>query len=178
MKLTINERKVQVTQEIRDYAERKIAKLDRFFRSESEASIVFSVERGRNIAELTVNNNGLVFRVKESTGDMHASIDSAVGMIERQVRKHKTRLSKRLRDGALEFEPTSVVTHDEDEAEPEFKIARTKSFAVKPMTAEEAILQMNLLEHEFFVFRNQERDDTFCVVYKRKNGDYGLIESV
>ncbi|MDR0446161.1 MAG: ribosome-associated translation inhibitor RaiA [Oscillospiraceae bacterium] len=179
MKFIINERKLHVAPEIREYAEKKISKLDRFFSDESEASVMFSAERGRHITELTVSNRGLVLRVTEATGDMRASIDSAVASVERQIRKHKTRLAKRLRDGAFEREaaPTVTVENDEDEAEPEFNIVRVKSFPLKPMTPEEAVLQMNLLGHTFFVFKNQSNSDTFSVVYKRRGGDYGMIES-
>ena len=178
MKFTFTEKKVQVTDELRDYAEKKIGKLDRFFKSESEAYITFGMERGRHTAEVTINNNGMYHRVTETTSDMQASIDSAVASIERQIRKHKTRLGKRLRDSALEREYESPVKHElpEDDDE-DFKIVRTKSYPVKPMTPEEAVLQMNLLEHEFFVFKNQDSKDAFSIVYKRKQGDYGLIET-
>ena len=178
MKFTFTEKKVQVTDELRDYAERKIAKLDRFFKTESEAYITFGMERGKYTAEVTINNNGIYHRVTETTSDMQASIDSAVGAIERQIRKHKTRLGKRLRDSALERDYEAHVKHDlPEEDEEDFKIVRTKSYPVKPMTPEEAVLQMNLLEHEFFVFKNQDSKDAFSIVYKRKQGDYGLIET-
>jgi len=178
MKFTITEKKVQITDELRDYAEKKIGKIDRFFKSESEAYITFTTERGRYIAEVTIMNNGMYHRVTEVTSDMQASIDSAVAAIERQIRKHKTRLEKRLRDGVLERDYTPSVTQEApDEDEPDFKIVRTKLFPVKPMTPEEAVLQMNLLEHEFFVFKNQDREDAFSIVYRRKQGDYGLIET-
>ena len=178
MKFTITEKKIQITDELRDYAEKKIGKLDRFFKSESEAFITFTSERGRYIAEVTLKNNGMFHRVTEVTSDMQASIDSAVAAIERQIRKHKTKLEKRLRDGALDRDFTSKIKHEilEDD-EPDFKIVRTKMFPIKPMTPEEAVLQMNLLEHEFFVFKNQNRDDAFSIVYKRNKGDYGLIET-
>lgn len=179
MKFTIYERKVTVSPEIREYAERKIAKLDRFFHHESEAQITFAGSKGgRHIAEVTINNNGLILRVSENTSDMHASIDSAVAAIERQIRKHKTRLAKRLRDGVVEAEALPEVVTNEVEDEPEFKIVRSKAFPIKPMTPEEAVLQMNLLEHTFFVFKNQNNDDKFAVVYKRKSGDYGMIETL
>jgi len=178
MKFTFTEKKVHITDDLRDYAEKKIGKLDRFFKSESEAFITFTAERGRYIAEVTLKNNGMFHRVTESTSDMQASIDSAVASIERQIRKHKTRLEKRLRDGAFDREYTPLVTPDvPEEDEPDFQIVRTKMFPVKPMTPEEAVLQMNLLEHEFFVFKNQDREDAFSIVYKRKKGDYGLIET-
>jgi len=179
MKFTINEKKVQVTDELRSYAEKKIGKLDRFFRTESEAFITFATERGRYIAEVTIKNHGMFYRVTDTTSDMYASIDSAVAAIERQIRKNKTRLEKRLRDGVFERDHEQPVVHDmPDEDEQDFKIVRTKMFPIKPMTPEEAVLQMNLLEHEFFVFKNQDREDAFSIVYKRKQGDYGLIETV
>ena len=179
MKFTITEKKVQISDELRDYAEKKIGKLDRFFKTESEAFITFSVERGRYIAEVTLSNNGMYYRVNETTGDMQASIDSAVASIERQIRKNKTKLEKRLRAGSLDRDAALQVRHEgTDEDEAEFKIVRSKLFSVKPMTPEEAVLQMNLLEHEFFVFKNQSRSDVFSIVYKRKQGDYGLIETM
>jgi len=179
MRFTIIEKKVQTTEELRKYAEKKIGKLDRFFKTESDAFITYSIERGRYIAEVTLNNNGMYYRVTEATSDMQASIDSAVAGIERQIRKNKTRLEKRLRDGALERDYTPpVINEAPDEEEQDFQIVRTKMFPVKPMTPEEAVLQMNLLEHEFFVFKNQNHDDAFSIVYKRKKGDYGLIETI
>ena len=179
MKFTINEKKIQVSEELREYAERKIGKLDRFFKKESEAFITFTTERGRYIAEVTIKNGGMYHRVTEVTSDMKASVDSAVAAIERQIRKHKTKLEKRLRDGALDRDLSSSVKHEpyDDDDDQSFKIVRTKMFPVKPMTPEEAVLQMDLLEHEFFVFKNQDRDDAFSIVYRRKQGDYGLIET-
>jgi len=178
MKFTFTEKKVEITDDLRKYAEKKIGKLDRFFKNESDAYVTFSTERGRYIAELTIKNQGMFHRVTESTSDMFASVDSAVAAIERQIRKHKTRLGKRLRDGALDREYVSAIKHDVPlEDDQDFKIVRSKMFSVKPMTPEEAVLQMNLLEHVFFVFKNQDRDDAFSIVYKRKQGDYGLIET-
>ena len=178
MKLTTTDKEVQDADDLRDYAQKKIGKLDRFFKIESEAFVTFAIERGRHKAEVTLNNNGIFYRVTETTGDMYASIDSAVASIERQIRKNKTRLAKRLRSGALEREVKPSVSYaGAEEDEQDFKIIRTKRFPIKPMSPEEAILQMNLLDHEFFVFRNQEDQGVFSVVYKRKDGGYGLIES-
>ena len=173
------DKKVQVTDDLRDYAERKVGKLDRFFKSESEAFVTFATERGRYIAEVTLKNNGMFYRVADTTNDMYASVDSAVAAIERQIRKNKTRLGKRLRAGSFDREQAPAVIHDDfdEDEQHEFNIVRTKNFPVKPMTPEEAVLQMNLLEHEFFVFKNQDKDDVFSIVYKRKQGDYGLIET-
>ena len=181
MKFTFTEKKVQLSDELRAYAEKKITKLDKFFKYESEAFVTFTTERGRYIIELTLKNNGMFYRVTETTSDMQASIDSAVAAVERQIRKNKTRLEKRLRDGAFDKGDIPAVTTDtdvQDEDEPDFRIVRSKMFPVKPMSPEEAVLQMNLLEHEFFVFKNQDREDAFSIVYKRKKGGYGLIETV
>lgn len=178
MKFTFIEKKLRVSDELRGYAERKIGKMDRFFKNETEAYVTFSAERGRYRAEVTLSNNGMFYRVSELTSDMYASIDSACASIERQIRKNKTRLEKKLREGAFEREvkPDLCGTEPEEE-EGDFRIVRTKRFSIKPMTAEEAILQMNLLEHTFFVFKNQEDDEAFSVVYKRKHGGYGLISA-
>lgn len=179
MKFNFIEKKLQLDPEVRVYAEKKVGKLDKFFRSESEANVAFSIERGRCKVEVTLNNNGMYYRASELTNDMHASVDSACAAIERQIRKNKTRLEKRLREGAL-MDAQQAYTLAEQDAEPEaeeFKIVRTKRFSLKPMTPEEAILQMNLLEHEFFAFLNQDDEDSFSVVYRRKSGGYGLISA-
>ena len=177
MKFNFIEKKLQLDPEVRIYAEKKVGKLDKYFKQDSEANIAFSIERGRCKVEVTLNNNGMYYRASELTNDMYASIDSACGAIERQIRKNKTRLEKRLREGALsDYQPDYTTTESLDEPE-DFRIVRTKRFSLKPMTPEEAILQMNLLEHEFFAFLNQEDDDSFSVVYRRKNGGYGLISA-
>ena len=175
MKFTFTEKKMDASEDLRAYAEKKIGKIDRLFRSESDAYVTFSTERGRFRAEVTIKNSGMFYRVSELTSDMYASVDSAVASIERQIRKNKTRLEKRLRDGAIEREIKPFNVPAEDAGEEEFKIVRNKKFYIAPMSVEEAILQMNLLEHEFFVFRNTDERDAFSVVYRRKNGGYGLI---
>jgi putative sigma-54 modulation protein len=119
----------------------------------------------------------MFYRASETTDDMYASIDAAVAALERQMRKNKTRLEKRLREGAfLKEQNAAVISQEEPEEETEFEIVRSKRFPIKPMTPEEAILQMNLLDHTFFVFRNQDNDEHVAVVYRRNHGGYGLIE--
>ncbi len=175
MKFTFTEKKMEPSENLRAYVEKKAGKIDRLFKNESEAFVTFSTERGRFLVELTIKNNGMFFRAHELTSDMYASVDSAVATIERQIRKNKTRLAKRLREG-VEREVEAIPTTADDEAEPEeFQVIRRKHFAIKPMSAEEAILQMNLLEHEFFVFKDSEADEAFSVVYRRKQGGYGVI---
>ena len=175
MKFTFIEKKMAPSGSLRAYAEKKVSKIDRLFRTESEANVTFSTERGRFTAEITIKNNGTFFRAHETTSDMYASVDSGVAAIERQIRKNKTRLEKRLREGALEREVKPSYAPAEEDEDEEFKIVRSKRFSIKPMSPEEAILQMNLLEHEFFVFRNDEEDGAVSVVYRRRNGGYGLI---
>ncbi len=176
MNFVFTEKKMSSSEDLRAYAEKKIGKLDKLFRGESTAYVTFRVERNRNIAEITVSNNGMFYRASESTNDMYVSIDAAVAALTRQVRKYKTRLEKRIHEAALENDfSTSMPAVDEEEKE--FKIIRTKRFSIKPMSVDEAILQMNLLEHNFYVFRNQDEDGAFAVVYKREAGDYGLIEA-
>ncbi|MBR0160715.1 MAG: ribosome-associated translation inhibitor RaiA [Oscillospiraceae bacterium] len=175
MKFTFTEKKMDSSEDLRAYAIRKISKLDRFFKNEAEAFVTFSLERGRFRAEITLNSNGTYYRASELTSDMYASVDSGVAAIERQIRRNKTRLEKRLREGVLEKETVASFAPAEEEPADEFKIVRNKRFSIKPMSAEEAILQMNLLDHEFFVFRNMDADDAIAVVYKRRQGGYGLI---
>ena len=175
MKFQYSEKKVRLPENVHAYAEKKVMKLARFFEEDAEALIVFSVEKNRNNVELTVHGAGTWFRASESTSDMFASIDAAVGTIEGQIRKNKTRLARRLRQDAFArtAEETSFVA---DEPEEELTIVRAKKFYMRPMTREEAILQMNLLEHSFFAFRDQDNGGSFAVVYKRNAGGYGLID--
>ena len=175
MKFTFTEKRMDSSEDLRAYATKKIGKLDRFFKTEAEAYVTFSIERGRYLAEITIQNNGMFYRASELTNDMYASVDSGVAAIERQIRRNKTRLEKKLREGALERDSYPAFAPAEDEEDEEFRIVRSKRFSIKPMSPEEAILQMNLLEHEFFVFRNDEEEGAISVVYRRKNGGYGLI---
>ena len=177
MKFQFSEKKVKLPGNVHAYAEKKVMKLARFFEEDAEALIVFSVEKNRNNVELTVRGAGAIFRAKESTSDMFASIDAAIGSIENQIRRNKTRLAKRLRKDAF------VRTADEtsfaaEPAEDELSIVRMKSFYFNPMTREEAVMQMNLLDHNFFAFRDEDNGGTFAVVYKRNDGGYGLIDDI
>ena len=175
MKFQYSEKKVKLPGNVHAYAEKKVMKLARFFEEDAEALIVFSVEKNRNKAELTVHGANTWFRASESTSDMFASIDAAVGTIEGQIRKNKTRLSRRLRQDAFvrTAEETSFVP---EQTEEDLSITRVKSFYFRPMTRDEAVLQMNLLEHSFFAFRDEDNDGAFAVVYRRNDGGYGLIE--
>ncbi len=178
MKIQINEKKVTLPESVHAYAEKKVTKLDRYFRDDAEAFVAFSVEKNRNKVELTVHASNIYFRASESTSDMYASIDAAVSDIERQIRKNKTRLARRIRQDAFvrSAEVTSFVPETEDTGD--YNLVRVKGFAFMPMSREEAILQMNLLGHSFFAFRDEDANGVFAVVYRRNDGDYGVIEDV
>ena len=180
MKFVFTDKKVNLPNAIHAYAEKKVGKLDRFFKEDATAAVTFSLEKERlNRVEITIRSNGTIFRVSESTSDMHASIDAAVTTLERQIRKNKTRLEKRLRQGAfervLDLDELSSFAPDEPE-EGEYRVVRSKRFPIKPMTRDEAILQMNLLGHSFFAFKDEGGDGHFAVVYRRNDGGYGIIE--
>ena len=173
MNFQFSEKKVRLPGSVHAYAEKKVMKLARYFEEDAQALVVFSVEKNRNNVELTVRGAGTWFRAHESTSDMFASIDAAVGTIEGQIRKNKTRLARRLRQDA--FTRTVEETSFADEPEEKLDIIRVKSFRFAPMTREEAVLQMNLLGHSFFAFRDEDSDGAYAVVYKRGDGGYGLI---
>ena len=169
------EKKVNLPANVHAYAEKKVTKLQRYFRDDADALVTFSVEKNRNKVEITVHGANTYFRASESTSDMFASIDAAVATIEGQIRKNKTRLARRLKQDAFVRsvqEETSFVP----EAEEDLSIVRSKKFYFKPMTREEAVMQMNLLDHNFFAFRDEDNGGTFAVVYKRNDGGYGLID--
>ena len=178
MKFVFTDKKINLPNKVHAYAEKKVGKLDRYFKADTEAAIVFSVEKDRNNVELTIRSGGTIIRVAESTSDMFATIDAAVSSVERRLRRNKTRLEKRLRQDAFTRsvdaeEVSSFAPVSDDE---EYNIVRTKRFPIKPMTVDEAVLQMELVGHTFFAFKDVDQDGRFAVVYKRNDGDYGLIE--
>ena len=171
MKFKIIGRRYDVTDKIRDYVEKKLGKLDKFFKDESEARVVIGTIKDNDYIEATIYAAGMMYRAEASDKEILAAIDKIVDVIERQIRKNKTRLSKKIkRDATLDANLISGATYTEGEETKEFEV-------VKPMSVEEAILQMNLLGHTFFVFKNQETDE-MNVVYKRKDGKYAVIESI
>ncbi|MBO5008862.1 MAG: ribosome-associated translation inhibitor RaiA [Clostridia bacterium] len=171
MKLKITGRKIDVTEGLREYTTGKLSKLDKFFGEEATADVTLSVQKDNHIIEVTIHHKGMIYRAEVSEPDMYASIDRVEDVLERQIRKQKTRLEKQLKSGA--FAPSTDFGDVEEEAE--FKVVKTKTYSAKPMSVEEAILQMNLLGHAFYIFSNAENMDK-NVVYKRKDGNYGLIE--
>ena len=169
MKIIMTGRQMNVYESTKEMAEKKLAKFEKFFDENAEMTVSFSRRHDKEMVEITIRAGGLLFRGEDGADTFANAIDSAVESLERQIRKNKTRIEKQtkgagIRVGALEAP---------DDEEDEFRI-HTKTFSVKPMSTEEAILQMNLLGHSFFVFSDDVTGDT-CVVYKRKDNDYGLI---
>ncbi len=174
MIIKLSGRNVDITEALRNQVYKKVGKLERYFNPDTEAQVTMTVENYRHIVEVTIPFNGIVIRAEEETDDMYASIDKVLDKLERQIHKHRTRLGKRFREGAFKNDSPIFSEHIETE-DYEPRVVRTKRFALKPMMIDEAILQMDLLGHSFFVFRNAETDE-INVLYKRKDGNYGLIE--
>lgn len=173
MILNFTGKNVEVTEALKDVTNKKLKRLDKYFQKDVVGNVVYSVERNWKIIEITINLPGTILRVEESSDDMYTSIDKAVDVLERQIRKYKTRLQKRNQTGeTIRFENVIPLKENEDEKP---KIVKTKRFGMKPMSVEEAVLQMELLRHNFFVFMNADSEEV-SVVYKRKDGNYGLIE--
>lgn len=174
MKYNINGKNIELTAALENAVEEKIVKLDKYFNDNVTAQITLSVEKLSHIIEITIPFNGSVLRAEVEGRNMYNIMDDAVAVIEKQVNKFKNRLRDKHRTGSVsEFTPSFL--EEADSAEGEIKIDRTKKFAIKPMSAEEAVLQMELVGHNFFVFFDSETEEV-NVVYKRKNGTYGLIE--
>jgi putative sigma-54 modulation protein len=179
MRLQVKGRNLEVSEQIREYAEEKMGKLDRLVSDPTRVELELLVETNpsiadNNVAEATVWTKGPVLRAREATGDMKASIDQLVDKLERQVKRYreKRRVAPRrhARDGGIPAEAAPVELEESETA-----IVKTKQFSVTPMSAEEAVLQLELVGHDFFVFRNAETE-IINVVYRRRDGDYGLIE--
>jgi putative sigma-54 modulation protein len=175
LKIIVKGKNFEVTPALREYVEKKVGKIQKYFEGElREATVTLVVERELHRVEVTIPIDGYILRGEEETTDMYSSIDNVVDKIERQVRKYKTRINRKIKDvSVLDLVPNNGVNIQEVPSEP--KIVRTKQFALKPMQEEEAVLQMDLLGHSFYVFLNAETEEV-NVVYKRKDGNYGLIE--
>lgn len=172
MKVTVIGKNIELTQALKEIVQKKISKLEKYFDVEVEAKATLSVQRNRQIIEVTIPFNGAILRGEESTENMYKSIDLVEDKLERQIIKQKTRLSRK-NNVSLKF--ASVNNDKLESIEDEGSLVKVKKFAVKPMDSEEAILQMDLLGHSFFVYQDAESSKV-NVVYKRKDGNYGLLE--
>ncbi len=170
MKITTVGRKCTIRDSFKEHAEKKLKKVERFFGDSAEAKITATVEKTCQIVEITVNNKGMIFRSQERSENMNDALDLCVDSLIRQIRKNKTRLEKKIRDVSFdEFVDDTPVEEDD------FEVIRTKTVDLRPESAEEAILKMNLVGHKFYMFLNADNGKV-CVVYVRNDGGYGLIE--
>ncbi|HKM43653.1 MAG TPA: ribosome-associated translation inhibitor RaiA [Limnochordia bacterium] len=176
IRINISGKNLEITEALRSYVEKKVAKLEKYLNDNQtfSAEVMLRTERGIHIAEVTMNLSGIILRGEGKTGDMYISVDAAVDRIERQFNKYKAKLSRRIQGPKLGEIPVTGQKEQEESQEP--RIVRTKRFALKPMDVDEAVMQMELLGHDFFVFRDVDTGDV-SVVYKRRDGNYGLIES-
>ncbi len=171
MKITITGRKCSPRDSFKERAEKKLAKVERFFGAEAEAKVTATVEKSSQSVEITVINNGMIFRAQERAENMNDALDRCVDSLIRQIRKNKTRVEKKLRSGAFD----DINAYEEPVAEEvDFDVVRTKTVSLKPQSVDEAILQMNMLGHQFYVFLNSD-NDSINVVYRRSDSGYGLI---
>lgn len=172
MNITITSRKTSIKDSFRERVEKKLSKLDRFFDDTADAVVTVTSEGDRETVEVTVRAGGMYYRSEKTTGDRMDSLEAVVDLLVKQIVKNKSKLEQRLRDSAFDKRYNDPVEITED-----YQVVRTKRFPVKPMSVEEAILQMNMLGHSFFMFRDGHTGE-ICVVYKRKGDSYGLIEPV
>ncbi len=170
MKITVIGRKCTPRDSFKERAEKRLRKVEKFFPDEVEAKVTAIVEKSEQIVEVTIFHDGMIFRSQERAINMNDALDRCVDSLVRQIRKNKTRVEKKLRSGA--FEAFDAI--DTLESEDNYDVVRSKEIVLKPQSVEEAILQMNLLDHQFYMFRNSA-DESICVVYARKDGGYGLL---
>ena len=172
MKITVNGKNIVLTDALKNAVRKKLSKIDKYFNPDVEAHVTLSVQKNRQRVEVTIPFGGVILRGEEENDDMYASIDLVLDKLEGQIRKQKTKLLKRNNSQSLRFQ---FIPDEKEIDHQEHKIVKTKKFAVKPMSSEEAVLQMELLGHSFFVYRDADQGDV-NVVYKRRDGNYGLIE--
>ena len=174
MRLTVKGKGMGVSEYLNSTVEKKAKKLERYFKEDTQVTVLLSIERSMHICEVTVPFTGVTLRAEERSGDMYNSIDASLKKLERMIRRHRTRLEKRLHEKAYDY-AAPVYAAEEEEQEEEISLVRRKKFPVKPMDVAEAEAQMELLGHSFFVFVNVETEEV-NVLYKRKDGNHGLIE--
>ncbi len=174
MKITYTARKVTLRDNFKERVEKKLAKFKKLFSDDAEAFVVVTLEKNRQTVEITIRDNRMVYRAESTMNEMNDALDRVVDILMRQIRKNKTRLEKRIKSGATLDEITAELPAEE-EPEDEYQVVRKKQILVKPISVEEAILEMNMVNHDFFMFINAETDE-MNVVYKRADGNYGVLE--
>lgn len=173
MNINIRGKKLELTDAIKNYVEEKIGRIDKYFKNKNDitANVLVKIRGNKQVVEVTINTHGLILRGEETNDDLYAAIDIVSDKIERQIRKNKTRMHKKIHKEKIQDFDLSFESLDEEE----LQIVKRKTLDIKPMSEEEAILQMELLSHSFFVFKNANTDYV-NVIYKRKDNNYGLIE--
>jgi len=172
MKVNVSGRKFALNQKVTDSIEKRMTKFDKFFEDDAEATITLTAEGNRHTAEITVRYRGFIYRAERNEQDMMLAFNNAADLIDRQITKNKSKLSARIKKQDVDVD--EGYTSYDDFADEEFRVVKEKVFALKPMGVKEAILQMNMLDHSFFIFLNEDTG-TVCVVYHRKDDDYGLL---
>jgi putative sigma-54 modulation protein len=175
MKVAITGRKVNLRDNFKELAAKKLSRFDRIFDENAQAKVVVTLEKNRQTVEITIRSCGMIYRAEATAPEMNDALDQVIAALGSQIRRNKARLDKQIHSQALDQYIQEFPDGADEAAQEEYRVERTKHFAVKPMSVEEAILQMNLLEHQFFMFRNQESGE-INVVYKRKGQSYGLLE--
>lgn len=175
MKITYVARKVTLRDNFKERVERKLRKFEKIFSDSAEATVVVTLEKNRQTVEVTIKDNSMVYRAESTMPEMNDALDKVADVLSRQLRKHKTRLSKRLRTGSIEDLFTESAVQDELTMEDEISVVRKKQIPLKPISVEEAILQMEMTNHKFYMFTNADTGET-NVVYIRDDGAYGLLE--
>lgn len=180
MKITYTARKVNLKDNFKERVEKKLKKYERVFSDDAEVNVKVTVYKNRQTVEITINDNGMIYRVEDTRAEMNEAVDIIMDKLSRQIRKNKTRLAKRLRDSAFEeliaVDEEAPAESEDEQEEITYELFRTKKVALKPMSPDEAILRMNMVNHKFFMFLNSDTDRV-SVVYIRDNGDYGMLES-
>ncbi|MBQ7240404.1 MAG: ribosome-associated translation inhibitor RaiA [Bacilli bacterium] len=174
MNINIRGDKIEVTSSIKKYIKEKLSRLDKYFENTAniDAHVLIRARNGEQVIEVTIPTSRYTLRAEEKNSDLYAAIDLVIDVLERQIRKNKTKLNKR-REVNQDF---AFIPEDEEEYEDDNMIVKRKMVSAKPMSEEEAILQMELLDHDFFMFKNED-EDCFSVLYRRKDGNYGIISS-
>jgi putative sigma-54 modulation protein len=173
MTITYTARKVTLRDNFKERVEKKLAKFQKIFSDKAEAHVVVTVEKNRQTVEITIRDNKMIYRAESTMSEMNDALDRVVDILMRQIRKNKTRLEKRVKAGGIDALTADMPAQEEPEEE--YQVVRKKQVMLKPINVEEAILEMNMINHDFFMFINAETDE-MNVVYRRANGNYGVLE--
>ena len=174
MKITYTARKVNLRDNFKERVEKKLAKFKKIFSEDAVAHVVVTLEKNRQTVEITIRDNRMVYRAESTQAEMNDALDRVIAILTRQIRKNKTRLEKRIKSGGIDA-LTAELPAQEEIVEDEYRVVRKKQISIKPVSVDEAILEMNMVNHDFFMFINAETDEV-NVVYKREDGNYGVLE--